>query len=269
MKKNASGLEELARVKRMVLTRADTRAEADVLFGGTAKDMRQADREKLKKLFVQMEAAQTMAPNLQKEARIFGESKPGGIDNSAIPYKIRQRQFKEYAKEKAREKPTGYGKAIGTGALVGGGVGLLGGVPGALGGAAIGGLTGALAAAHDKANIRSAERALRKGGLDDELAKVIARKTRDREQGRELRQDIRHWELMRGLEKRSSVSPQVDAFFEKVAQASLTDAQRRYPELLKVANAGRTAKVPEIRKRTSNDATGETPTKSDIAGGSP
>lgn len=57
--------EELSRVRRTVLTREDTRAEADLLFGDVAKKVRKADTEKMKRLFVQAAASQTMAPNLQ------------------------------------------------------------------------------------------------------------------------------------------------------------------------------------------------------------
>lgn len=62
------GEEELARLVQIRLTRDDTRAEADLLFGGPAKDMRKADRGLLEKLFVQTPASVTMAPNLQKSA---------------------------------------------------------------------------------------------------------------------------------------------------------------------------------------------------------
>lgn len=64
------GEEELAQLQHIVLTRNDTRAEADLLFGGPAKDMRQTDRKLLEKLFIQTPASVTMAPNLQKTASI-------------------------------------------------------------------------------------------------------------------------------------------------------------------------------------------------------
>ena len=64
------GEEELAQLQHIVLTREDTRAEADLLFGGPAKDMRKTDRKLLEKLFIQTPASVTMAPNLQKTASI-------------------------------------------------------------------------------------------------------------------------------------------------------------------------------------------------------
>lgn len=57
--------EEPSRVRRMILTREETRAEADALFGDRAKEVRKADTAKMRQLFVQAPAAQTMAPNLQ------------------------------------------------------------------------------------------------------------------------------------------------------------------------------------------------------------
>lgn len=44
-----------------------------------------------------------------------------------------------------------------------------------------------------------------------------------------------------------SLTPNLDALFEKVANANLTEAQRRYPELLKVASP--TVKTPALSKR--------------------
>lgn len=60
------GEEELARVKRVIRTRNETRAEADEMFGETAKKQRQVETEMMKKLFAQFPASQTMQPSLQK-----------------------------------------------------------------------------------------------------------------------------------------------------------------------------------------------------------
>ncbi len=74
MRKTASlGQEEFAQMSRTVLTRAETRAEADVLFGGLAKATRKSEGEKLRKLFVQTPAAMgATSPNveLQKTASV-------------------------------------------------------------------------------------------------------------------------------------------------------------------------------------------------------
>jgi hypothetical protein len=76
------GEEELERLQRMTLTRDDTRAEADLLFGAPATDMRKTDRKLLEKLFVQTPASVTMAPNLQKQAQVAQEpmSKTAHVD---------------------------------------------------------------------------------------------------------------------------------------------------------------------------------------------
>lgn len=66
----STGSEELDRVKSIVLTREDTRAAADVLFGDQAVAARKKERELVAKLFLQAPAAQTMTPMLQKEASI-------------------------------------------------------------------------------------------------------------------------------------------------------------------------------------------------------
>lgn len=75
MKKRASclGNEEFAQMSRTVLTRADTRAEADVLFGDVAKKARKTEGERLRKLFIQAEAstgATTPSHELQKTASV-------------------------------------------------------------------------------------------------------------------------------------------------------------------------------------------------------
>ena len=56
-----------------------------------------------------------------------------------------------------------------------------------------------------------------------------------------------------------SLAPRVDAFLEKAAAATMTEAQRRYPELLKVA----ARPAPALKKRPS-----ALPVQSGISGGS-
>ena len=59
------------------------------------------------------------------------------------------------------------------------------------------------------------------------------------------------------IEKSASIAPRVDAWLEKNANLLMTDAQRRYPELLKVARP-----VPQIKR-------GKTaiPVRSGLSGG--
>lgn len=63
---STEGQEELAQVRRIVLTREDTKAQADVLFGNVAREMRKAERAKIDSLFVTAPLNQTMTPSLQK-----------------------------------------------------------------------------------------------------------------------------------------------------------------------------------------------------------
>ena len=71
---------------------------------------------------------------------------------------------------------------------------------------------------------------------------------------------------------KTKVSAATDAYFEKLAEDQLTEAQRRYPELLKVAAApgGRgTYVLPSITKRTvtTNPVRGAGPVQSSLSGG--
>lgn len=63
----ALGGEEIARLKTIVLNRADTRAQTNTLFE-SAKASRELDRQQMYSLFLQAAGAETMAPGLQKEA---------------------------------------------------------------------------------------------------------------------------------------------------------------------------------------------------------
>jgi hypothetical protein len=73
-----------------------------------------------------------------------------------------------------------------------------------------------------------------------------------------------------GMAKSASVTANVDAFFDKLAAANLTDAQVRYPELLKAGSApgGRgTYVLPTLSKRTVTPARGTPPAQSSLSGG--
>lgn len=73
------------------------------------------------------------------------------------------------------------------------------------------------------------------------------------------------------LQKKASITSHVDAVLEKLAQPQLTEAQQRYPELLKVASnfsaKPNLAKAP-IKKMDKGGTTGEVPVRSDVSGGS-
>lgn len=78
-------------------------------------------------------------------------------------------------------------------------------------------------------------------------------------------------ETMTPALQKESAAKNTLAYFEKVAgQANLTEAQRRYPELLKVSSASGPAPRPStvtVPKATSKDIKGSTPTKSVLSGG--
>jgi hypothetical protein len=63
------------------------------------------------------------------------------------------------------------------------------------------------------------------------------------------------------LKKTASVAPSVDQWFEKNAQALLTEAQQRFPELLKVAQP-----VP-VDKTIKPKTNGKTPAQASLSGG--
>ena len=64
------GEEELAQTKRKVLTRAATRAEADLLFANKATQIASKNRTQLGKLFVQAQGAETMSPSIVKVSSV-------------------------------------------------------------------------------------------------------------------------------------------------------------------------------------------------------
>lgn len=81
-------LEQAERLKAILRTRADDQFELDLLFSGNPK-IRHQTRQKIEKLLIQSEAAETMAPGLQRdmskmafvtdeEAKILGLGKTAG-----------------------------------------------------------------------------------------------------------------------------------------------------------------------------------------------
>ena len=214
------GTEDLARVRRMVRTREDTRAEADVLFGDTAKKMRAEDRAKLEKLFVQTPASQTMAPNLQKAAAAYLKMKQAYEIKPEDRPSIAKKDFAQPNKEEAGHK----GKYP---------------IP-------------------DRQHAKSALGFAKMHGDSAAYAAIRAKVK------------AKYPDMLEGeKEKKSSVTANLDAFFEKLSEASVTDAQRRYPELLKVAYANPTTKTPDLKKRVQGtENVGSVPVRSDLSGGS-
>lgn len=254
-------LEALYQATRQMLTKAETQAETDVLFDDAGK-ARKADRKKMEKLFVQMPGAETMSPQLQKEAKVFGRHPDRDVARASLPKAKRRAMYAEYARDKAKEEPTGYPKAMLGGALIGGGVGALNGglragVPGLAIGGGIGAATGmglgAMAAHIDKETITKARAAIRSGGAMD----------------RAFDKQVREMEDMQ--DKHASVTKNLEKFFEKTA--GKTEAQLRYPELLKAAASSTMSgpspapSVGQPKKATATSTSGTTPVRSALSGG--
>jgi hypothetical protein len=71
---------------------------------------------------------------------------------------------------------------------------------------------------------------------------------------------------MNGRSKYSSVTGSVDAFFKKLAEDSKTDAQKRYPELLKASAAPGVGTRPTPAMKRGPNMTASQPMS---AGGAP
>lgn len=261
------GEEELERMQRTVLTRNETRAEADLLFGDYAKDMRKTDKGLLERLFIQTPAAVTMAPNLQKEARMKPvellklamslSAGPSGEeswiaqfeDTSLLPQAIQlEEQSLQMEQEDIQnriEEQARYGQQ------------------------------------DQERNARWQKRdqlQLQKRVLALELAKEKAGLGAEQEEEPQPEQEAemppehqagppKQEAAPQGMPepKTASVTARVDAFFEKLSAPS--DAQRRYPELLKVADSD-TKKAISLKARGATESSGQTAVRSSLAGGS-
>lgn len=93
--------DDLNLMTRQVLTRAETRAEAEALFGATGEASRKA-RGQMEKLFIQTPGAETMAPLLSKTASVekfFDQlEKTAGMTEA-------QRRFPELLKVAGSSRP--------------------------------------------------------------------------------------------------------------------------------------------------------------------
>jgi len=200
----ASDLESLYQATRQILTRAETKAEADVLFNHS-KDSRKKDRRQLEKLFVQTDGAETMAPNLQKEAKELTQAGRNKVKGSNFVFPDKKK-YPIHDEQHARSA-LGFSKMHGS--------------------------------AEEQAAVR----------------KAVAAK---------------YPHLMNEKEK-TSAAKNTALFFDKLAsQGVLTEAQKRFPELLKAAMD--TGPLPRptpqsVPKAGSKDLKGATPTRSPLAGG--
>lgn len=222
--KLASG-DELGRITAMIRTRDDTRAEADHLFGANAADMRKQDRDMIQKLFVQGPYAYTMAPNLQKEAS--SETSSESKTDSAV---------ENFFEKKALNGPIveigGFGTPSAIGYVIG------------------------------KSSIpqsRSEAEEILSGGYSIPAGLMVPGYTGYRHGRKSSAKNYlraKDEEAAGRVHHEPKTASAVVEFFEK--KAYLTEAQKRYPELLKVGEQMVPAKVPNITSASMNRAGAKT-----------
>jgi len=144
---------------------------------------------------------------MDKEARVFGESEPR-ISDVEVPYESRKARLLAYAKRKSKEEATPWSTALLTGGGLGAGIGGLTGalasggrVGGLLSGAAIGGALGALTGASmkssdDYAIANAARLQSPDADIEGEIADRIVAQKRAREMEQDMRAERRHREMM-------------------------------------------------------------------------
>ena len=135
---------------------------------------------------------------LEKLGKIFGRKEPTEMYEAhpGIRHRDRMKEFKEYIREKGREKPTSRLRAGLGGAAIGAGGGALagaaGGVPGALIGAGIGGGLGALTGlglrSSDIEEIKRLRSLKGKSAANRELAKRLSGHMQHKESTEEMRE---------------------------------------------------------------------------------
>jgi hypothetical protein len=181
IKEAVSDEETLTRAKGMILSRERAKSDVNALFN-LAKSARKTAVSTANLLFVQAPTSQNQRPFMQKEGKVFGESKPSTLRHGEIPYKHRKADYVEYLGKKSKEKPTGTGKSVAVGGLVGAGLGAAGAallkknpLHGAAAGAGVGGLTGGLLGHLDKKEIAHSKKVLESGNVDKHLSKEISK----------------------------------------------------------------------------------------------
>ena len=257
------GEEELEQLQRTVLTRDDTRAEADLLFGAPAKDMRKADRGLLEKLFLQTPASTTMAPNLQKEAKVSGVEMlklasmlacgPDGGDSwlkqfegtdfmhQAIELEEQSLMMERQEQEQRAEDDIRYATQDQA--------------------------RKATWAKRDDLNFQKRMLALELAKHNAGVGAEQGEPAVEGQEGPPVQEQAApppQAEQPTPPQAEMSKTSHVDAYFEN--REYLTDAQKRYPELLKVASD--TKKAISLKPRVTTDTAGATPVRSALSGGS-
>lgn len=207
------GAEESAQLTHKVLTRAATRAQADALFEHKATGIAAENQKRLRELFVQAPAAETMAPTLAKTA---------GVSLSKL-----RKVSDPVVKARAYAKDSGHLAARGI----------------------------ARAKINAGTSRESFQRINAQSNMD--VGADARRAARSVFPKQVLKMTGHQPPRLQEFKKTASI----DYFFDKLSELSLTDAQRRYPELLKVAGP-LTTPSPTLKRAKSAVAT-----TSSLAGG--
>jgi len=217
--------DDLYRSLSQVTSRETARAQVDALFGGTSVENRKKDRESLEKLFVQTPAAQVQHTNLLAGVKEKKSSKCALASLDAPKCESTGPVGSDWL-QKFQNSPL-----------------------------------------HEEAAALEKQDILHDLKRDARNLAESAETDDFNKEGDHIRISKRALELrlrlaeLGGQEKTSgveSIAPHVDAFFEKLAAPD--EAQRRYPELLKVAQTP----ALNLKNRPKN----QTPVQAAISGGS-
>jgi hypothetical protein len=249
------GAEELTRARVTVLTRARTRADAEQLFSAAA-GARAKEQRKIEGLFVQADGAETMSPLLAKtaEARSFHNLASHFEKDASWQDTLKKGMYagKSMVNKAVKSSPADIANSVKNGPVR---------ELQSMGRSAV---NQAKSTAHrfidDPVGFSARKaKAVAHGGqklLGNTVGKAgsLLQKAGDKI-------------------KYSSPTANVDAFFDKLAQARQSDAQRRYPELLKASAAPGigTRPTPSLGQRVvsaGNSSTrGTTPSRAMLSGG--
>jgi hypothetical protein len=235
MKGPPVSLEAAERLKAILRTRADNQFELDRLFSGNPK-IRHQTRQKMEKLLRQSEAAETMAPSLQRDMpkTAMAVLHDDEMEILGLKEKTASKNVRNQIKLLAPKMQGIVDKLHPT------------------------------QAGRDTRAYRSAASIVERKNASDwgkKGAKELGQDAKGAAQQHDLVGDLVSKGYKRqpdGSMKLASITPNVDAWFEKNAHRFHTDAQNRYPELKKVART-----LPGKCTKTVG-----TPVRSGLAGGS-
>lgn len=249
------GAEELTRARVTVLTRARTRADAEQLFSAAA-GARAKEQRKIDGLFVQADGAETMSPMLAKTAAVQSFRKLAGEfeKNSDWTTTLKKGAYlgKSMLNKAVHTSPAEFARNVKNG-------------PGEE-------LRSMGQSAARQAKLTAHRLVEEPINFPLRKAKAVATGSK-KLLGKSVGKAGSLLQRVGDKIKYSSPTANVDAFFDKLAEARRTDAQRRYPELLKASAAPGvgTRPTPSISQRVTsagNSSTrGNTPSRAMLSGG--